>query len=243
MDADVLRSTALSAACAAFVTVPNLGALLGEGENVERYGTVITPPDYAFAVWGPIFAGCVADTALQCRAHRRRLPSSRRTGWPLAGAYALNALWSIASQRDHFELTPLLLPAATGLTALAHRRLQSLSDPAFTTDVSTGALLGWTSLASTVNIAAGAQLAGAFRSSPRTVATATAGLLGTAGALVATISTSRRGPGAIATTAGWGLLTLAATGGKPIPVRLAAGLGAAAVVVTASRSHTRTRPR
>ncbi|MGK5685336.1 hypothetical protein [Actinoplanes sp. URMC 104] len=59
---DLIRSLALASSCTAFVAVPTLGAVLGEGEQTERYDTVITPPDYAFAVWGPIFAGCVAST-------------------------------------------------------------------------------------------------------------------------------------------------------------------------------------
>jgi hypothetical protein len=94
------------------VAVPTLGALLGEGEQTRRYDTVITPPDYAFAVWGPIFAGCVASTVGQCLPSGRSRPASRRAGWPLAGAYALNAAWSLAAQRDRFAVTPILLPLA-----------------------------------------------------------------------------------------------------------------------------------
>lgn len=240
MDTDVIRSAALGSTCAAFVAIPNLGALLNDGEGTARYDTVITPPDYAFAVWGPIFAGCIADTVFQCRAHGRRLSTSRRTGWPLAGAYTLNALWSIAAQTNHFTLTPLLLPAATGLTALAYRRLQHLPDPARSTAWSTGALLGWTSLASTVNLAAGVLLAGAPKTSQRTITASTAGLLGTSAGIVAMITTSKRGPGAIAVTAGWGLLTTAITRGKPRPVRLAAGVGAAAVAAIALQQLVKT---
>lgn len=240
MDNDLIRSVALGSACAAFVAIPNLGALIGEGEQTAPYDTVITPPDYAFAVWGPVFAGCVADTVIQCRAPGRHRASSRRTGWPLAGAYALKSLWSIASQTRHFELTPLLLPAATGLTALAYRRLQHVPDPARSTVVSTGALLGWTSLASTVNLAAGSLLLGAGKDSRRTVNTCTAGLLAACAGIVSIVATSRRGAGAVATTSCWGLLTTAISRRRPRQVRLAAGAGAAAIAATAIRKIVRT---
>ncbi|MEU4428361.1 hypothetical protein AB0F81_47735, partial [Actinoplanes sp. NPDC024001] len=92
---DTKRTLALAGACTAFLAVPNLGALLGRGEQTDRYDTAITPPDYAFAVWAPIFAGCAASTLGQCLPAGRGDPVSRRTGWPLAGAYAVNAAWSL----------------------------------------------------------------------------------------------------------------------------------------------------
>ncbi|MFG1922729.1 hypothetical protein [Cryptosporangium sp. NPDC048952] len=56
------RSIALATSCAAFVAVPNLGALFGRGER--RSGGRET---------------------------------SRRTGWPLTGAYVTNPAWSLAA--------------------------------------------------------------------------------------------------------------------------------------------------
>src|SRR5688572_11219951 len=101
---DTVRTVALASSCVAFVAVPCLGALLGRGEQTQRYDTVITPPDYAFAVWAPIFAGCAASTVAQCLPGGRGDPMSRRTGWPLTGAYAVNAAWSLAAQADRFGL-------------------------------------------------------------------------------------------------------------------------------------------
>ena len=123
---DGFRSLTLAGACAAFVGVPTLGAVLGGGEQTRRYDGVITPPDYAFAIWAPIFAGCVASTIAQCRPAGRADPVSRRTGWPLIGAYAVNTAWSLAAQSGRFGLTPYLLPVATAFAATAHARLQRL---------------------------------------------------------------------------------------------------------------------
>ncbi|WP_250004837.1 hypothetical protein [Actinoplanes sp. M2I2] len=226
---DTTRSLALAGACAAFVAVPNLGALLGEGEQTKRYDTAITPPDYAFAVWAPIFATCVASTVGQCLPSGRGDAVSRRTGWPLAGAYAVNAAWSLAAQRDRFALTPYLLPVAAALAATAHARLQQApptSGLTAVTPVSTGLLLGWTTLASAVNVVAARD-----RNAPRTTAAASAGLLTVAAAVAAGVARSRRGGLSIALGTGWGLGTLAGMRTRRPAVRLAAALGAAAIGV------------
>lgn len=229
-DGDRLRSAALLGSCAAFVLVPNLGALLGPGEQTRRYDTVITPPDYAFAVWGPIFAGCVASTLGQASARGRVQPVSRRTGWPLAGAYALNTAWSLAAQTGRFALTPYLLPAAAALAATAHARQQALPRVegwAGATAASTGLLLGWTALASVVNIAA----AGA----PKPVAA----LAGASAAVAGAVAVSRRGRAPLALAAAWGLATTALDRRRPGLVRAVAAAGTAAVAAAAIRRPAR----
>jgi hypothetical protein len=230
MPTDAQRSLVLAGACAAFVAVPNLGALFGAGEQTERYDTAITPPDYAFAVWGPIFASCAASTVGQCLPGGRDAAISRRTGWPLAGAYAVNAAWSLAAQRDRFGLTPYLLPVAAGLAAAAHVRVQrspQASGLAGVTPVSTGLLLGWTTLASAINVVA----ARADRDRPRVVTAATAGLLAVSAAVAAGVAGSRRGGVPVALASGWGLATLAGRRSRPLGVRVAAAVGAVAVGV------------
>ncbi|MBL7259033.1 hypothetical protein [Paractinoplanes lichenicola] len=224
---DSARTIALASSCAAFVAVPCLGALLGKGERTDRYDTVITPPDYAFAVWGPIFAGCVASTVAQCR--RQDDPMSRRTGWPLAGAYAVNTAWSVAAQSERFKLTPVLLPVATAFAAVAHGRAQGAESQAVATPVSTGLLLGWTALASTVNLVAGAVAAGTPKMSPKLVAASTAGLVAASAVVAASVARSRRGAVPFAVTAAWGLATTALSRRRPRGVRVAAGAGAMAV--------------
>ncbi|MEU8608927.1 hypothetical protein AB0C29_13090 [Actinoplanes sp. NPDC048791] len=235
---DRVRSGALAASCAGFVVIPSLGPLLGKGEQTRRYDTVITPPDYAFAVWAPIFAGCVASTVAQCLPGARDEAVSRRTGWPLAGAYAVNAGWSLAAQSGRFGWTPALLPAATACAAVGYARLQHIPVRSRTVDltsISTGLLLGWTVLASAVNVAAGALVAGADKTSPRTVASSAAGLLAVSGAVAAAAAGGDRGWLPLAAASGWGLATTAVTTGRPKGVRAAAALGAAGVAAIALR--------
>ncbi|WP_430785375.1 hypothetical protein [Actinoplanes sp. G11-F43] len=235
---DVARSWALAGACTAFVAIPNLGALFGAGEQTERYDTAVTPPDYAFAVWAPIFAGCVASTVGQCRDGGRHGPTARLVGWPLAGAYLVNAAWSLAAQTGRFAATPYLLPVAAGLAGVAHRRLQDAPpEPGLlaVTPVSTGLLLGWTTLASAVNVVA----ARADRDRPAVVTAATGGLLAVAAVVSAVVARSRRGGPAVALASAWGLGTLAGSRRRAATVRTAAALGVTAIVAAAGRRRGR----
>lgn len=236
MDVHRIRSLALAGSCTAFVLVPNLGALVGDGEKTDRYDTVITPPPYAFAVWGPIFAACTVDTVIQCTAAGRERTSSRRTGWPLAAAYATNTAWSLAAQTDHFEYTPVLLPLATGLTALAHARLQQ-GRPNRSTSIATGMLLGWTALASTVNIAAEAVRRGAPPRGRATVTATATGLLATGSVLATIIARARHGGTAVAATAAWGLVTTSTDNTRPRVIRAVAGAAGLALSGIALRRH------
>jgi hypothetical protein len=234
---DRLRSLALASSCAAFVAIPVLGPVLtGRGEQTDPYDTVVTPPGYAFTIWAPIFLGCGVDALRQCLPGDRHAESARRSGWPLAGAYTTNAIWSVAAQSGRFGLTPFLLPVATSFSAVAFARLQQLdpgSSRCWDTASSTGFLLGWTSLASAVNILAGFQLLGARRDAPRTMGLALAGVATTGAALTAAVHRSRRGFLPLAAAAGWGLLTNATDRTRPRPVRVASAVSAAAVLGSA----------
>ncbi len=236
---DAVRTAALAVATAGLVGVPTLGpALLGTREEVARFDTAVTPPGYAFAVWGPIFAGCVATAVQATLPGRSATTENRAIGWPLAGACAACTAWSVASQTGRIGLTPVLLPAAVALTAVAYRRLQD--DPRAgesIASVSTGALLGWTALAAVVNLSVGTQLLGADPASRAGVLGSTLGAVAVAGAVAATVAASRRGHLPLAATATWGLVTTAADGRRPMTARLGAGLGAAGVVAAAVARH------
>jgi hypothetical protein len=93
---DRTRTAALGAAAAALVLTPTLGPVVaGTREGAQEYDTEITPPDYAFAIWAPIFAGGVATAIQHGLPGHRAAPANRRSGWWLAAAYATNAAWSL----------------------------------------------------------------------------------------------------------------------------------------------------
>lgn len=218
-----MARTALLGAAMAQVLVPTLGPVLaGTREGADRYDTVITPPDYAFAIWAPIFGASLATAA------RPRGAVDPTTGRWLAGAYALNAGWSVAAQSDRFAATPVLLGASVGCAAAAFGRLQRPGgDPVAAG--ATGLLLGWTALAATVNVFAAVRAGGG--SPAPAVAAAAAG--GVAALAAATVAGSRRGWLPLAAATAWGLATTAGDGSRPRFVRAVAAAGAAAVTVAA----------
>jgi hypothetical protein len=209
----------LAAAAVAQVLVPTVGPVLaGTREGADRYDTVITPPGYAFSIWAPIFAASLATAA------RPRGAVDRTTARWLAGAYALNAGWSVAAQSDRFVVTPALLGASVGSAAAAFRRLQRPDGDAVAAG-STGLLLGWTALAATVNAFAAVRARGG-NPVPEVAASAAGGV---AAVVAATVAASRRGWLPLAAATAWGLGTTAGDGSRPRVVRAVAAAGAAAV--------------
>jgi tryptophan-rich sensory protein len=229
-------TTALAAACTGLVLVPNLGALLGPGEQTDRYDTVVTPPDYAFVVWAPIFAACAADAVGRWRRPGDAPVSDHATALPLTVAYTLNTAWSVTAQTDRFRFTPALLTGAAASAALAHRRVQAQVRPRPSTVLATGLLLGWTSLASAVNLAADVVRRGVPRESTPAVATGALGVGAVTTLLAGTVARSRYGALPLAASAGWGLLTAAADHRRPAGVRLLAAASAAALAAAATRA-------
>lgn len=228
-----VRTFALSSSALAITAIPTLGPLLrGTGEQTDRYDTSITPPPYAFAVWAPIFAGILVNAGQATVGSRRDLPDNAATGWPLTAAYALNTLWSVAAQSDHFAYTAPLLPTAVAATAVAYRRLQDSSPAPSTTSASTGLLLGWTSLAATINLSAATQLLGARASSPASIRLSALAAATTATALALTVTRSKRGFVPLAAASTWGLATTALDRRRPLLTRIVAGAGAATIAVS-----------
>lgn len=247
--ADRRRSVALGASALSFVLVPTLGpALFDSREDLDRYDTAITPPGYAFSIWGPIFAACVVSTAQAVRPSRMTDPESRAIGWPLAGAYALNALWSVAAQTDRFKYTPGILATSALLAGVAHWRLQDhppqgdFPSHGNAASLSTGLLLGWTGLAATVILSAGTQLLGADPTSRSSVRASTLGAGVTAAALCRLIHGSNRGYLPLAGSALWGLTTTALDAKRPLFSRLGAATGAVGVLASALERVRARRP-
>ncbi|WP_299052529.1 hypothetical protein [uncultured Nocardioides sp.] len=224
---------ALAGSCAAFVLVPTLGPLLSDGEGYDTGPqSPIAPPGYAFGVWFPIFAACAADTVGRVRQPQE---GDEATRWPLVAAYAGNTAWALLAQTDHYRPTPAVLSAAAASSALAVRRLEQRGAGRGTTPVAAGLLLGWTMLASAVNVTTEARRSGLVNSDPLATPLDVAALVAAAGAPLAVVR--RRGPGvgAVTTTATWGLATTAVTSQRPAGVRALAAVAAAALVAAVTR--------
>ena len=218
---DLLRTGALLAATAAQVLVPAIGPLLGQSEIAEvskRTKSIVTPPDWAFGVWGPIFAASVGTAVVQALPGQRATPAARSTGWLLAAASAGNALWEAVAQSGRYRATPPILWGIVAAAGAAHQVFQRTeSTPAIRLAAgSNGMLLGWTGLAASINTAD--VLLDVLRINPdsRRGQVLSLGLVGAAAASVtAVVATSERAAAPVALTSSWGLTTLAANTPRP----------------------------
>jgi hypothetical protein len=237
---DTARAVAVLVAAVAQIAGSPLGTALADrsvGEISDRARSLITPAGYAFSIWGVIFAGSLAWAVYQALPSQRGRALHRRTGWPLALAFAGNASWEVLFPL--IGLSQPLLPAVllfgiVAATALAWSRLQELRseglDRVLPSAVA-GLLLGWVTVASAVNVASagvalGAPATGGQARLWAVFALVVVAVLGSALVLAAQVAA---GPFALAVV--WGLVAIAARGG-PTVVTVAA-LAAAAIVAVA----------
>jgi hypothetical protein len=214
--ADRVRTGALLAATAAQVIVPAVGPLLGQSEIAEvskRTKSIITPPDWAFGVWAPIFAGSVSAAVVQALPGQRATPAARKAGWLLTAASAGNALWEVVAQSGRYRATPPFLWGIVSAAGAAHRVLQHTEPTAANRLAvgSNGMLLGWTGLAASINTAD--VLLDVLKINPdsRRGQALSLGMVGAAAAgVTAVVASSGRGAAPVALTTLWGLTTLAA---------------------------------
>lgn len=93
---DVLRQVAVAVALVIMLWT-NLGgggraAGDREPEMYVAFPTAFSPAPYTFAIWAPIFLGCLALTVYQGLPSMRHDPRFRTLGWFVAAAFLLTAL-------------------------------------------------------------------------------------------------------------------------------------------------------
>lgn len=95
--ADVLRQVAVAASLVVMLWTN----LAGDGGRADgdpdpgmytAFPTAFSPAPYTFAVWAPIFLGCIALTAYQGLPSMRQDPRFHPLGWVVAAAFLLTAL-------------------------------------------------------------------------------------------------------------------------------------------------------
>jgi len=222
---DRARTGALLAATAAQVIVPVIGPRLGQtpvGEVTKRILSVVTPPDWAFGVWGPIFGLSAATSVVQALGGGPTAPASRSSGWWLTAAAAGNALWEFVAQSGRYRATPPILWGIVAAAGAAHHVLQRSDRSAASrlAGAGNGLLLGWTSLAASINTAD--VLLDLLRIDPdsRRGRSISLGLIAAAAAgVTGIVAASHRAAASVAATTTWGLSTLAATTART-PVRV-----------------------
>lgn len=79
---------------------PIVSELLGgatTGAQSDRWTSLFTPPDFAFAIWGLIFLGMIVFGIHQALPANRADSRLRRVGWGTAAAMALNIVWMVTT--------------------------------------------------------------------------------------------------------------------------------------------------
>ena len=104
-----------------------LGAVLqvaAAGDEVARVAaenrSLVVPAGYAFAIWGPIFGLILAYAVYGALPANRERPVLRRTGWFVAGACVMNAVWEIVFPARWFALAQVVIVAGFALACLAY---------------------------------------------------------------------------------------------------------------------------
>lgn len=150
-------------AMALFQIVTPLLPMIGIGEAVgsrsDGVRTLITPAGWAFAIWGPLYAGTIAFAIYQLLPpqYHRALPA--RIGWNAAGAFLGNALWVAYTQVYGLGWPSVLIILFTLLNLLAILRVFAASRTFSLGErvlvvLPLSALAGWLTAATIVNIAA-----------------------------------------------------------------------------------------
>jgi hypothetical protein len=80
-------------AAAAPITTWLLGPSSNTGVISDANISPVTPADYSFAVWGLIYAACLALAIYQLLPSQQHRTVHRQTGWWLFGAFTAAALW------------------------------------------------------------------------------------------------------------------------------------------------------
>jgi hypothetical protein len=172
--------------------------------------SLVLPADYAFTIWGPIYAGSIVYAVQQARPSRRADPVFRRTGWAAAAAYGLAGTWVRVQRHPRLQLA--VIGATAAATALSYARArpatpqeQLSAQDRWTVRVPLGLFAGWITLATA---AGGTEAIMAARGGDLPVDHTrwAVGVLTVTGAAVATIG--RRAPlsPAYPAAVSWGLI-------------------------------------
>jgi hypothetical protein len=85
--------TAVTQAVAAPLTTRAPGPMSNTGAISDANASPVTPADYAFGVWGLIYAACLALAVYQLLPSQHERTVHRLTGWWLFGAFTTSTLW------------------------------------------------------------------------------------------------------------------------------------------------------
>jgi hypothetical protein len=154
---DLLRAVAvLLAAVAQFAAgaLGGVGALFGEsvGEVARSYPNPLLPDGAAFMIWNVIYLAVLAVAVWQLLPGQRTEEVHRRSGWQIAIACTLNAVWVLLFSAEQVVASQIVIVCLLVALAMAWSRAARAEEgtrhwPLF---VTLGLYTGWVAVATVV---------------------------------------------------------------------------------------------
>ncbi|MEO0536927.1 MAG: tryptophan-rich sensory protein [Cyanobacteria bacterium P01_A01_bin.123] len=140
---------------------PPGGQNVGEISNTVLSGVLITPANYAFAIWGLIYIGLIAYGVYQLRLHPRKDPTIQRASQLLIVACLAQVVWIPLFTLQWFwasvgVMLLILLPLMGAYLALhtPNQNIRPSRQRQWYAQIPFSVYLGWISVATVVNVAA-----------------------------------------------------------------------------------------
>lgn len=137
---------------------PPGGQNIGEIANTILAGVLITPANYAFAIWGLIYLGLMAYGIYQYSRDRRHQPEIQRTNQLLIVASVAQILWIFLFTLEQFAwsilaMVGILLPLIGIYLTLDIGRGRVSRQRRWQAHIPFSVYLGWIAVATVVNVA------------------------------------------------------------------------------------------
>lgn len=141
-----------------FNRFPPSGQNVGEIANTVLDGVLITPANYAFAIWGLIYLGLFAYAVYQFHPERRQEAQIQRVNGLLIVACIVQTLWILLFTMQWFNwsvvaMVALLLALIGSYTTLNIGRDRISRQRRWMAHIPFSLYLGWISVATIVNVA------------------------------------------------------------------------------------------
>ncbi|PZV08165.1 MAG: hypothetical protein DCF21_20970 [Leptolyngbya sp.] len=141
-----------------FNRFPPGGQSVGEIANTILAGVLITPANYAFAIWGIVYLGLFAYAIYQFHPQRRQDPQLQRVNWLLIVACIAQSVWIGLFSIQQFgwsilAMLGILIPLMGIYLTLGIGRERVSRQRRWMAHIPFSLYLGWISVATIVNVA------------------------------------------------------------------------------------------
>jgi hypothetical protein len=235
--ADRFRTLAVAVtALAQLVSSPLTTAALGPTSDTGRISDAnvspVTPAGYAFAIWGLIYLGSLALAVYQLLPGQRTRDVHRRTGWWLAAAFLISAVWVPIFGSGAIWLSQLVIMLLVACLAMVTvrltRNLAASTAERVLLRIPVTLYLGWATVAAFAGFGTTLRSLGMPESAGWVTALSVV-LVALAAALATAVVARETAVAGFAFTACWALVGIA-VGTYAAPVRIAALLAVLAVL-------------